>query len=398
LKFKYILLLLLLSVSILFFSCTDEPSSLGITQIESDFVVVKTFDSSIDTISQSSTYFKRVVPLGSSDWVMVGRHHNQLLNQDIKSSALLKFLFGLPDSIKTEITDGNINVNDAWIKLRNRYIYVDTLADMNFTVHKVNKNWTTGFTIDSLPNLDYDIGDISSNFSIDDTSYSFHIENALVLDWMKNSVTSSSATNYGIYLDPTTSSNKVVGFEAFTLVSSEAAKLTVVIEKPGAYIDTISGFISADISLIDGPVPTLPTGIIGVQSSVTIKSRLTFDLSALPSGIVVNKAELILTSDTTNSLKGSRYTNNLLAFYLSYADSLNTEGNAVILTYSDGKYSGEITSFVRGWLNREENYGLLIQPGNQLSGLDLFALKGSDNSELTNCPRLRITYTIKKIL
>jgi hypothetical protein len=289
-------------------------------------------------------------------------------------------------------------VNDAWIKLRNRYIYVDTLADMNFTVHKVNKNWTTGFTIDSLPNLDYDIGDISSNFSIDDTSYSFHIENALVLDWMKNSVTSSSATNYGIYLDPTTSSNKVVGFEAFTLVSSEAAKLTVVIEKPGAYIDTISGFISADISLIDGPVPTLPTGIIGVQSSVTIKSRLTFDLSALPSGIVVNKAELILTSDTTNSLKGSRYTNNLLAFYLSYADSLNTEGNAVILTYSDGKYSGEITSFVRGWLNREENYGLLIQPGNQLSGLDLFALKGSDNSELTNCPRLRITYTIKKIL
>jgi hypothetical protein len=107
---------------------------------------------------------------------------------------------------------------------------------------------------------------------------------------------------------------------------------------------------------------------------------------------------LILTSDTTNSVKGSRYTNNLLAFYLKYADSLNTEGNPVTLSYSDGKYSGEITSFVRAWLSRDQNYGLLIQPGNQLSGLDLFALKGSDNSEIQFRPRLRITYTVKKIL
>jgi len=398
LKFKYILFLLLLSTSVLFFSCTDEPSSLGITQIESDLILVKTFDSITDTISQNSTYFKRVIPLGNSDWVLVGRYNNQLFDQDIKSSALLKFVFGLPDSIKTEITDGNIIVNDAWIKLRNRYIYVDTLASLDFTVHKVNSNWTTAFTIDSLPNLDYDISDISSNFTIDDTSYSFHLDNSLIFDWMKNSVSRDSADNFGIYLDPTTSSNKVVGFEAFTLLSSQAAKLTVIIEKPGAYVDTISGFISADISLVDGPVPTLPAGIIGVQSGVTIKSRLTFDISALPLGIVVNKAELILTSDTTNSVKGSRYTNNLLAFYLRYADSLNTEGSPVTLNYSDGKYSGDITSFVRTWLSRNQNYGLLIQPGNQLSGLDLFALKGSDNSEITNRPRLRITYTIKKIL
>lgn len=396
-KFKFTFLLLL-AISLLTLSCTDEPSSIGITQIESDFIVVKTFDSIIDSISQSSTYFKKVVPLGNSDLVLIGRYSNQQLNQVIKSSALLKFVFGLPDSIKTEVTKGNISVNDAWIKLRNRYVYVDTLAEMNFTVHKVNNNWTTSFTIDSFPKLDYNSEDISSNFTIDDTSYSFHLSNAVILDWMKNAANSSSAKNYGIYLEPTAASNKVIGFEAFTLVSSQAPKLTVVIEKPGAYVDTINGFISTDISLVDGNVPAFPDGIIGVQSSLTIKSRLTFDLSALPSGIVVNKAELILTSDADNSVKGSRYTNNLLVYYLKYLDSLNTEGNPLTLSYSDGKYTGEITSFVRAWLNRDQNYGMLIQSGNQLSGLDLFALKGSDNSDITNRPRLRIIYTIKKIL
>jgi hypothetical protein len=213
---------------------------------------------------------------------------------------------------------------------------------------------------------------------------------------MKNSADNNLESNFGIYLEPSASSNKVVGFQALTPLSSQAAKLTVVIEKPGFYVDTINGFISADISLINGLLPTLSPGFIYVQSSVSINSKLTFDLGVLPAGLVINKAELFLTSDSINSVKGSNFNNSLRVFYLKSADSTLTEGNAISLVSKDNQYAGDITLFVRNWVSRGENFGMLIEAGSLTLGLDLFALKGSDYSVISERPRLRITYTQQK--
>ena len=383
----------MLVASFIFISCSDEPDSIGIELVGSDYIIVKTYDSVNDTISQSSSYFKKVIPLGNADWILVG------IKQDVKASSLLKFIFALPDSLKNDVKEDNINVLDSWIELRNRYTYTnaDTLATMNFTVHKVNSFWSpTAFTIDSLSKLQYDLNDVSSDFSISDTMYTFHLNENLLLNWMKNSADKTLESNYGIYLEPTSSSAKVVGFQALTPVSSNAAKLFIVIEKPGVYTDTINGFISADISLVDGNLPTLPSGFIGVQSSIAVKSKLSFDLSLIPSGVVINKAELIIKSDSTISIKGTRLNNTLRAYYLRYADSLNTEGNPVTLVFKDDEYTGDISTFVRTWIGRGQNYGMLLEPGNQLIGLDLFALKGSDYPVISERPRIKITYTQQK--
>ena len=378
-----------------FFSCTDEPSSLGIELISSDYVTVKTYDSINDTISQSSSYFKRVIPLGTADWFLVGRYQdNTNPSLNITASSLLKFIFGLADSLKSDLNSDNINVLDSWVEFTNRYTFTDTLGTMNFSVHKVNSYWTPfGFTIDSLPQLQYNMTDVGSDFSISDTMYTFHLDENLPLSWMKNAADNSVESNYGIYLDPSMSSTKILGFQALTPISSNAARLFVVIEKPGVYTDTINGFVSADISLVDGDVPVLPDGMIGLRSSVAINSKLTFNIGVLPPGIVINKAELIINADSINSIKGSGFSNNLVAKYLSYADSLNTEGNAVTLAYSNNKFTGDITSFVRSWVTQNENYGLLLEAGNQVLGLELFALKGSDFSTIAERPRLRVTYT-----
>jgi hypothetical protein len=397
LKLFYIFPIILLAVSLLFISCSDEPSSLGVELVGSDYITVKTYDSINDTISQNSSFFISVIPLGSADWLLVGRHQSP--EQNIEASTLLKFIFGLADSLKTDVLADNINVLDSWIELRNRYTYSykDTLATMNFTVHKVNSYWSAaGFTIDSLPMLQFESNDVSSNFSITDTIYSFHIDNALPFSWLKNSADNTLESNFGIYLEPTTSSTKVIGFQALTALSSQAAKLTVVIEKPGAYVDTISGFIAADISLVDGPIPTLPPGLMCVQSSVSINSKLKFDLGILPPGIVINKAELYITNDSLNSVKGSSSNNSLKVLFLSSDDSTTTEGNAISLLSSDNVYSGDITTFVRTWLGRNENYGILIEAGSPTLGMDLFALKGSDYNTISERPRLRITYTQQK--
>ncbi len=397
LKFQYVFILLLLGVLTLFLSCNDEPSSIGVEILESDFVIVKTFDSQVDTIQQNSSFFRRVVSLGSSAWVLIGKY--QTSSQSLDASTLLKFIFSLPDSLKEDINNDSLNVLDSWIIITNRYVYGDTLATMNFTTHQVNSNWSAStFTVDDLPALQYDPNDISSDFSASDTLYSFHLEESVVYSWIQNSVDTSLAKNYGIYLEPTLESNKIIGFQALTITSSQAAKLFVVIEKPGAYVDTINGIISGDISVVAGLEPNLPSGLIAAQSSVTINSKLNFDVGVLPVGLVINKAELVLTSDSSNSVYGSSYNNSLRVYFLNSNDSVKTEGNPVTFTYNNNQFRGDITNFVRSWVSKNENYGLLIETGNQTLGTDLFALKGSDYSENADRPRLIITFTVKKNL
>ena len=396
-KFHFVFILFLFAIITFLPACNDEPSSLGVEILESDYIIVKTFDSQIDTIQQNSSFFKRIVPLGSSDWVLIGKYTSS--SQDITSSTLLKFVFGLPDSIELDIEEDSINVLDSWIILTNEYLYGDTLAQMNFTTHKVNSSWSANtFTIEDLPSLQYDPEDVSTNFTATDTLYSFHLDSDVVYPWMQNSVDTGLAKNYGIYLEPTSTSNKIIGFQALTPVSSDAAKLFVVIEKPGFYVDTINGFISGDISAVSGSEPILPDGLIGAQSSVTMNSKITFDIGVLPVGLVINKAQLILAADTLNSVFGSRYNNALSVFYLTNNDSIDTEGNPITLSYKDNQYSGDITTFVRTWVSKGENFGMLIQPGSSIMGTDLFAIKGSNYTEINERPRIIVTFTVKRNL
>ena len=72
---------------------------------------------------------------------------------------------------------------------------------------------------------------------------------------------------------PSAITEKVVGFQALTLTSTTAAKIIVVIEKPGTFIDTINGFIYEDVSAIERGSLLLPEGEIAVQSSVTFQSK-----------------------------------------------------------------------------------------------------------------------------
>ncbi len=177
-KFNFFFPILFLFVIALLSSCTDEPSSLGVELIGSENISAEIFDSELDTIGQSSSYFKKVTQLGNADWVLLGR----VQDQGIAASALMRFVFGLPDSLKNDLKNENINVLDSWIILRSRYVYTDSMAAMNFTVHKVNSSWSsTAFTIDSLSKLNFEPNDVSSQFTITDTLYTFHIDGSLPL-------------------------------------------------------------------------------------------------------------------------------------------------------------------------------------------------------------------------
>lgn len=385
-------ILIFFVISILFLACEDEPSAIGIELIASDLISVRTFDSQKDTLDQNSSYHKKVIELGASSKILIGKH------EDIEASSLLKFIFGLADTLKDDIKAGDVNVNEAWIELTTGYVFIDSNEIMDFTVHKVNNSWDPfEFTIDSLPKLSYEVIDISSNKEITDTNYVFNIDTDVVLSWMKNAADTSLEKNYGIYLKPVDNSGKVIGFQAFTAISSQAAKLTLVIEKTGSYVDTINGFIFADVSVVDGDLPVLPTEDIAVQSSISVNSIIVFDLSDVPKGVVINSAELIIQRDSLNTLTGSSFTNSLKAFFVEDSTAKEVdEGGSFTLSFKDNGYLGDITSYVRIWINENRNQGVMLRSGNDIEGLELFALKGSSAVNYSERPRLKIVYTVKE--
>jgi hypothetical protein len=375
-----IILLALLSL----LSCSDEPTSIGIELLDGDYLIISTFDTKDEGVTQSSSFFKEVVPLGFSNYVLIGKR------DELEATTLMNFLFFIEDSLRQDFLDGNILVNQAFMELTPTYTYTDEEADYDFTVHEITSEWSIEFTSDSLPNLIFNVEDLSSNKNFTDSIYTFDLNNDFVLQWIRNSIDSSLGKNNGLYFIPTMSTGKVVGFQAFTPTSSTAAKLRVV-------IDTIRGFIFADVSKIISDLPNLHAADIGVQASTTIQSRLFFDLSEIPPDISINKAELILTEDTLSSITGSSFNSNLAAYKITDSSDLTIDESRGILLGRNGNiYTGNITSFIISWINNKDNQGMVIRTASLTERLELFAIKGSEYPELSERPRLRIVYTSKE--
>ena len=391
-KYPLSIIVIILFIATNFLSCSDDPTSIGIDLLDGDFVIVNTFDTQYDTVSQTSSFFKEVVALGLSSKVLIGKR------DELEATTLMDFTFFIADSLRQDFLDGNITVTQAFIELTPVYTYTDESAEYDFTVHNITSVWSIlGFTSDSLANLSFDVEDLSSNKNFTDSIYTFDLNNDYVLQWIKISIDSSLGENNGIYIIPTMSTGKVVGFQALTTTSSDAAKLRVVIEKPGSFVDTIKAFIFADVSAIIANLPVLPVVDIGVQASTTIQSRLFFDLSEVPPDIIINKAELILTEDTLSSITGSSFNPNLTVFKITDSSDVTIdESRGILLIKNDNTYTGDITLFILSWTTNEDNQGMVIRSASLIEGLELFAIKGSDDPNLSERPRLRIVFTSKE--
>jgi hypothetical protein len=135
-----------------------------------------------------------------------------------------------------------------------------------------------------------------------------------------------------------------------------------------------------------------------IQSSVTINSKIWFDVSSIPKNALINNAELTLTRDSVSTITGNSYTNTLLVYLLadSTNESLSDSTQILTLTGSGNIFQGNITPFIQSWVDKGNNQGLLIKAASQISGLELFAIKNSSAANLSVRPRLQITYTINK--
>lgn len=386
---KRFLFLIFVIFSLFLVSCSDDPSSVGLSLLEQDFLKVDTINSKDAVFNQSSSYFKKVVSLGNSSRLLIGK------KDEFTAHTIMNFAFFLPDSIKTGFKDGSIVIESATIELYPNYFFTDSLAAFDFTVHKILSNWSSStFTADSFSTLQINPEDVSSDKSFGDSIYSFKINSNLAREWIDFSMNTDSLTNYGILLTPTESTGKIMGFEAFNQFLDVDTKLLVVINKPGSYVDTLRGIIASDISVVLGEPPQTTSEYMLVQSSLTINSKLYFDLSQIPSNVVINRATLVLTSDSTKNVFGSVFENSLIAFLVEDGQTNEVNSDLFIRLNSNGnKYIGELAPMVRKWLRDNDNQGMILRSGSEQVGVELYYLFSSQASDPSNRPYLEIVYS-----
>lgn len=382
---------LALLISLLHISCSETPSSLGADLLPRDLVNISELDSSVDSLYQSSSIYKRVIALSSADRLLLGKKDN------VEAGILIKFLIFFDDSIKQQLINNELSVLSAQVKFTKNYTFGNSTSAIDFSAHKINSGWSIRFTSDSLSFLNFDATDIGFNKSFSDSINSFNFDTQLALSWMKARADSSAPANNGLYLKPSFSSEKIIGFQALTVEDLPYPLLDIVIQKTGVYIDTLSYFPSVDLSVVSGSLPDAGTENIGIQAGLNSEARLFFDLSSLSKEIIINYAELTLTVDTLKTVTGTSFTNSLRVNYIT--DSTNNSIDSSLLVFLDrdsNMFKGNITLYVQKAIIQNNNQGLVIAAGDKLNGVELFAIKGSNATVFTQRPRLQIKYTSRK--
>ncbi|MGA7720804.1 MAG: hypothetical protein WCA84_06475 [Ignavibacteriaceae bacterium] len=373
-------------------SCSENPVSVGIGLLKSDYVNVKEIDSYGDSLKQSSSYFKYDIPItGSAASLLIGKAAN------VSASYLSEFNISLPDTIGTDILDGAATVTYAGVSLYPNYVFGDSNLAMDFTVNKISYNWTSaGVDADSINSLGIIQADLSTNRTFSDSLVTFNLDKSYVLNILKYASDSTLGIDHGIYFKPTSNSKKVVGFDAVATTSSYTT-LKVVLLKPGDYSDTLLFYPGRESSIVTGSIPSISSQDIAVQGGLVINSHLTFNVSSVPANSLINYANLTLNIDTVATIVGYPYLNSLTVLLLTDSTARAYDSTQSIeLSRSGNTFQGNIAAYVQNWIDKGVNEGLLLQVTTQNDGLEYYALTGSNAANRALRPRLQITYTGKK--
>lgn len=380
------------SLSVIIFisliSCSDSPSDIGSDLLKIDMINVKKLDSNIDSIPQNSSSFKKIIPLGTSPRLLLGKKDNYT------AYTLISFTFTLPDSVKQAIKNDSLEVLEAKGEMNIDYYFGDKNSPFDFSIFEIESFWNSAsFTADSFAALSYSQIDLSSNRSGNDSIYYFNINNNIVKNWLKNEVDTSLARNRGVLMSPKPQSDKIIGFVAFDPETSNDTKINVVVRKPGAYVDTLLAYVLSDVSVIIGD-DQIDSNYITIQSSLAYNGFLSFDLSSLSKGTIVNYAQLTLTLDTLKSKFGNKVFDELRAYIITSTDSMKINESSIYpLRRIGDKYVGDVSGMVRYWTSNNPNYGILLKAGNEILGIEKFMIKSSYYPVFSERPKLEIIYT-----
>lgn len=388
-------LLLLFISSLTFFSCSDDPASIGGDTLPGeDFVDLLAL--SPDSVQYSSSFLKNKITQATSERVILGRANGN------ESSILLRFLMNtMPDTIETQFKNDQLNILNVRVDMVPKYTIGEGTYDFN--VFRIANSWSSNVTADSLALMGIETGrDLSTNRKISDSLHSFELDTELVKTWLVSESDDTKPEHYGVYLYPTADTKMAVGYQARTSLSTDHFIMNVIIQKKDlTYQDTLVFAPTLDVHVVSGEVPQTTQEMMMMEGGLGINSILSIKLSTLPVYSRINRALLQLTRDASRTTVGNPTNDSLVVRFLVGALDTgvhydSSSAGFVLMQRNDTKYEGDIAKFVQRWLNGETNYGILISLYNETRSLDQVVLFGPQAVNPADKPKLYVTYTAKK--
>jgi len=368
--------------------CSDDPSELG------KGVVSPNDGLKIDSVTsyavRDTTFLFEVSGAGNT---LVGSYQAVGSNQILEVRALMQFT-GFTTIAST------VTVDSAVITLPIDYKFLDSTGTIAFEVHEMLNSWSQStYKWDStFVANDYNITPAATflgNIVPKDTMIQFHVDQ-LVRNWVQAGTNAPE----GIMLIPSNiSSTLVIGSLANTLI--ETRPHVIVYYRNGADTTQTSTFYTTQRSFIANAPQPINSGTMFTQAGVAYRTRVLFDSLVLPKFASINRAILSLSFDGLNS-EVNQYTRDSLFVYLERKnvypfDSLAYTTVCAPITNGTQKiFQANVTQIVQAWINREPNYGVLLQVYDEYSNVDRFAWNGSSSFQQTLRPKLTVTYTTFK--
>lgn len=368
--------------------CQSEPGDVGLSFISpNDTTGVKYLDSVTDSLTVTSSTYEKAVNTYGATFFFVGKY------EQFESKSALKFVNIPADYDSATVLSASINLRAGDVVFQNKTGITD------FTVYKIltGINLAT-VTIDSITSSTVGTTPLGSYSGVvPDTQFiSVPIDNQTVKDWLEYAAdTSYAQKNYGIMLQPTSASTTIRGFYSFNNQTVNLPYLSVVLTKNGE-TDTIKIIAPETVSLSDAQSANLPPERMLVQNGIAYRTSMTYDLSKLPSNVIINNAKVELHLDSKASYiseSGSR----TLVFGLindtsGFGDTLFTNA----FPQDSVTYSVSVNQIFQNWNSGFlPNLGLSIKGSFELQNLDRFIFYSNEVADTTLRPRLKIYYTLR---
>jgi hypothetical protein len=232
------------------------------------------------------------------------------------------------------------------------------------------------------------------------------LDTAMVRQWLQTP-TSTTDTKYGIYLLPSPGTTMVRSFFGFDHATDSLRPNLEIIagNVAGTSLDTTNYTLGSDTFLGFLDVFTPDPERLTLQAGLPIRSTLTFDVSGIPRGAIVNLAELLLQRDPAASRLTRFSGDSLVSAHILLAEANLAQFESDVTASAGGRKDGtpftvslDLRHAVQSWL-RGPNYGLLmrVSSNTEFSSADRYVFTSPQAADSTQRPRLRVVYATRKL-
>ncbi|HMK39883.1 MAG TPA: hypothetical protein VK569_11110 [Bacteroidota bacterium] len=372
--------------------CSDEPTTANAPVVSLPLTTLLTRDTSIVAVG-SSTYRQYIPTNGPVN--LVGRSGNYT------AMALIEFT-SLPARDTALVYSANLTLRfETW--------FGDSSGQFSFNIYRILIPWNqataTWDTVQAPGWYEQYVarGSYSAGAAKDTQSVTIPLDTAMVRQWWSPSSTTYSP--WGLLLVPTSGCSMVRGFHEYGYTTDSASagyypSLQIIAGSPaGTPLDTATYSVSFDTWV--GNVENLATNpqLIYIQSGVDYKSTLTFDVSFIPKGAVINSADLLLTNDPATT----RLNRFMIASSFNLATTLSSSSKTALDLYPVSgsrrtgnllTYAADMTRPVQIW-NTLPNYGVTLSPGptDETTSFELLTFF-NEKAPPSLRPRLKLKYSV----